>query len=280
MKQSEDNKFIPMISLSAGDGRQVFSDVFYYTNQMVNVVMLGTLENWVLVDAGMPKSGKRLLKVAEDRFGKDNPPKCIVLTHGHFDHVGGITYLLKKWQVPVYAHPAEFPFLSGKAPYPKPDPSVEGGLLAKISWLYPYRPIDISEFLQPLPLDSSIPHLDGWQWIATPGHSPGHISLFRNTDRILISGDALITVRQDAFCKVFMQRTELAGPPRYMTTDWEAAYHSVEKLKSLKPSILIAGHGQVMFGEEMRSQLDWLHLYFDVLAKPKYGKYVAYPTKI
>src|SRR4051812_34701478 len=116
MKQSDDNKFIPMTTFESGHGHEVKNDLYYYTNQIVNVIFVGDpkTNNWVLIDAGMPKSAAELIKVAEQRFGKGSKPSAIILTHGHFDHVGSIVGLIEKWQVPVYAHPLEFPFLTGE----------------------------------------------------------------------------------------------------------------------------------------------------------------------
>ncbi len=95
-----------MTSVSSGKLREVAPDVAYYTNQIVNLVMIGTPgSDWVLVDAGMPKSGDEIIKVAEERFGINKPPQAIILTQGHFDHVGSIVDLILKWSVAVYAHP-------------------------------------------------------------------------------------------------------------------------------------------------------------------------------
>ncbi len=69
MHQSEDNKFIPMTSVSSGKVREARSDVFYYTNQIVNLVFIGTSDHWVLVDAGMPKRGKEIvIKITAKTF--------------------------------------------------------------------------------------------------------------------------------------------------------------------------------------------------------------------
>jgi len=134
MEQSRDHRIIPMTSFSSGNGEAVADDVFYFTKQIVNVVMLGhTGDDWILIDCGMPKCGEGIIAAAEKRFGEDRPPKAIFLSHGHFDHFGGIVKLIEKWKVPVYAHPLEMPFITGEQQYPGPDSSVEGGLLAKLS---------------------------------------------------------------------------------------------------------------------------------------------------
>ena len=76
-------------------------------------------------------------------------PQAIILTHGHFDHTGAVEELLKNWDVPVYAHPREMPYLTGQIKYPPPDPGVGGGLMSFISPLYPRGPVDISDHRAP-----------------------------------------------------------------------------------------------------------------------------------
>ncbi|WP_205511764.1 MBL fold metallo-hydrolase [Longitalea arenae] len=275
MEQSSDNRLIPMTSFDSGKLREVAPDVAYYTNQIVNIVMIGMPGNsWVLIDAGMPKSGNEILKMLAERFGANNPPAAIILTHGHFDHVGSIVALLEKWNVPVYAHPMEFPYLTGERAYPEPDTSVQGGILAKISSLYPNEPVDITQALTILPADGTLPTLPDWKWIHVPGHTPGQIALFRERDRILISADAIITVRQDSLYRVLMQKEEVCGPPVYLTTDWDAAYESVKRLAALGPNTIIAGHGTAMQGEDLREGLDHLITHWNEVAVPDHGKWV------
>ena len=266
-----------MTSVTSGTGVSVGDDIFCYTDQIVNVIFIGAkgASEWVLVDAGMPRGGEEIVKVAEERYGAGCRPSAILLTHGHFDHVGGIVHLLETWQVPVYAHPDEFPFLTGAAPYPEPDPTVEGGLLAKISSIYPHEPIDISARLCPLPHDHTLPFLPGWQWVHVPGHAPGQVAFFRERGRIVISADAVITVRQDSFYKVLLQQKEVNGPPVYFTTDWPAAKASAIKIRQLEPRILIPGHGRIMDGDELTQGLDTLIDGFDTIAVPEHGKYVT-----
>jgi glyoxylase-like metal-dependent hydrolase (beta-lactamase superfamily II) len=275
MEQSSDNKTIPMTSVDSGKLREVTPDVAYYTNQIVNIIMIGTPgKSWILVDAGMPKSGNEIIKAAEERFGVNNPPSAIILTHGHFDHVGSIVSLINKWLVPVFAHPMEAPYLTGELAYNEPDTTVKGGMLAKISSLYPNEPIDIKEALQLLPDDGSVPGLPDWKWVHVPGHTPGQVALFRESDRLLISADAIITVQQDSLYRVFLQKDEVCGPPVYFTTDWTAAFESAKRLAAMMPNIMISGHGTAMYGPALKAGLQNLIENWKDIAVPEHGKWV------
>ena len=119
--------------------------------------------------------------------------QAIILTHGHFDHVGSVEALAEEWDCPVYAHPLEQAYLDGTASYPPADPWVGGGLVALLSPLFPRSPTNRAPRLRLLPEDGSVPGMPGWQWIYTPGHTPEHVSLWREQDRTLLAGDAVIT---------------------------------------------------------------------------------------
>lgn len=277
MNYGEDYKYIPMTSVSSGKGQEVRPDIYSLTIQVVNICMIGNPINstgWTLVDAGMPKSVNTIIKEAEKRFGPNARPNGIVLTHGHFDHVGAIIELVEHWDVPVYAHELEIPYLTGIKSYPNPDPTVEGGLVARMSPFFPNEPINLGKHVKPLPSDGTVPLLKEWSWIHTPGHSPGHVSFFRATDGALVVGDAFVTVKQESLFKVLVQEQEISGPPRYLTTDWKQAWHSVKTLKDLKPTVAITGHGLPMQERELTENLDLLVNDFDKIAIPKFGRYV------
>lgn len=112
--QTMDGKFIPMTSLTNGLVQQVAEGVFSYTIQIVNIAMVRTSNDFVLIDTGMPESEEKIFEIVEEIFGENAKPEAIILTHGHFDHVGSIEKLLTQWDVPVYAHPLEIPYLTGQ----------------------------------------------------------------------------------------------------------------------------------------------------------------------
>jgi len=258
--------------------REIVGDVAYRQLAIVNVIFVGPAGcgdgNWMLIDAGMAGSAGFIRSAARDRFGGSGRPAAIVLTHGHFDHIGSLKTLAESWDVPIYAHPLERPYLDGSKSYPPPDPSVGGGLLARLSPLFPTSPVDVGDRLRPLPEDHKVPGLPAWRWIHTPGHAPGHISLWRESDRFLIAGDAFVTTRQESIYAAVTQAPEMHGPPMYFTPDWNAARQSVITLADLRPEIVVAGHGQAMRGEPMRRALAELAERFDQVAVPAHGRYV------
>lgn len=248
----------------------------------VNIYMIhnATENNWVLVDAGLKSSAPKIRKMAEYLFWPDIKPVAIILTHAHFDHVGSLVTLANEWDVPVYAHAMEKPYLTGASSYPPADPTVGGGMMSALSWMYPRGPVNIGDRLQILPEDGSIPFLPGWKYIHTPGHAPGHISLFREQDRLLIAGDAFVTTRNESVFCALTESRKLSGPPKYFTYNWQSAAASVKKLAALEPDIVATGHGKPMKGEEMRQSLHNLADNFEELAVPSEGRYVKEPAYV
>jgi glyoxylase-like metal-dependent hydrolase (beta-lactamase superfamily II) len=89
-------------------------DLAYRRLALVNVVFLGRPgagdRQWTLIDAGVPGLGGLIESAASERFGQDARPAAIVMTHGHFDHVGVLEKLAEKWDAPIYAHELEVPY--------------------------------------------------------------------------------------------------------------------------------------------------------------------------
>src|SRR5690625_5230857 len=268
--------YIPATSVQSGEGIEVLPDVFCYTIQIANIVLIGNpnFNEFVLIDAGMPGSSDKIFYIIEERFYEDSKQQAIILTKGHFDHVVSIIKLVKRYNIQINAHPLEILYLKGEKSYPTTDATVEGGMIDKMSHMFPNTTINLGTHIKTLTKDGTVPHLDEFRWIHTPGHSQGHVSLFRENDKTLIAGDAFVTVKQDALYKVLTQEQEISGPPRYLTPDWRSAKESVMKLESLKPTVAVTGHGLPMSGKLLTKSLTDLVENFDQIALPEYGKYV------
>jgi len=235
--------------------------------------------SWVLVDAGLKGSGEKIKKLAEHLFEPGTKPSAILLTHGHFDHVGALEELLAFWDVPVYAHQLELPYLKGISSYPPPDPMVGGGLMSLMSWMYPKEPKDLDGKVHALDETGEMPILNEWQFIHVPGHSPGQVAFYRENDKVLIAADAFVTTKQESAFSVLTQKQILSGPPKYFTIDWNASEQSVKSLAALNPMVAATGHGYPMYGEELQSSLEYLSTHFKEEAVPDYGRYVREPAR-
>ena len=242
----------------------------------VNVYIIQNREGteWVLVDTGLKSTASKIRKLVTELFGSGSVPKAIIMTHGHFDHRGSLLELAEEWEIPVYSHHMERPYLTGKASYPPADPSVGGGAMSLLSFAYPRGPIHAEDYLLDLPADGTVPELEDWKWIHTPGHTPGHISLFREKDGVLVAGDAFVTTMQESLLAVATQKEYVCGPPKYFTPDWGAAARSVKELAALEPNVMATGHGHAMYGDEARKELHKLSREFWKWGIPATGRYV------
>ena len=228
---------------------------------------------WALVDTGLPHLSALLRRRVEHQYG-GRPPEAIILTHGHFDHAGNALDLARGWDVPVYAHPLELPYLSGRSAYPPTDPTV-GGALGLMSRAFPSSGTNLGDRVHPLPDDGTVPGLPEWRWLHTPGHTAGHVSLWRDRDRVLLAGDALATVDQDSPWSPLNLHAQFSVPPAPLTTDWTAARASVELLASLRPRTVLAGHGAPVHGPQVAEDLERFAREF---TPPRGGRYSERPA--
>jgi glyoxylase-like metal-dependent hydrolase (beta-lactamase superfamily II) len=252
----------------------VAQDVVRIPIGIANAYIVGYAREWILVDTGTPGNADTILEATAEHMGPGSVPKAIVLTHGHFDHAGSARDLAAHWGVKIYVHHREKPFVNGNSKYPPPDPTV-GGFMSQVIRFVRNLSFDLQPWLRELS-ESRLPWLQEWQVIETPGHTAGHISLFRESDGTLLAGDAFSTVNQDSMIGAITQAQQVSRPPAYYTPDWEQAWSSVQTLADLSPRVLAAGHGHPMSGDEALQQLRELAQNFPI---PDYGRYVREPAQ-
>lgn len=257
--------------------QEIARDVFCLPVSIANVYFVGSPTGpWVLIDTSIPGHAHDIREAAESLYGPNARPESILLTHGHMDHAGSAFDLANLWDVPVFAHPLELPYLTGRSDYPPLDPTV-GGFLATLGRFISVRPINLSGRVRALPSGPEVPALFDWDWYHTPGHSPGHVVFFRPADATLLAGDALSTVNLDSLTSCTLGLQKVCGPPAPSTPDWPKARVSVEFLAELHPSLIACGHGVPMSGGKAVVQLAELATDFPVPAR---GRYVDEPARM
>ncbi|MBD3108200.1 MBL fold metallo-hydrolase [Bacillus sp. AGMB 02131] len=240
--------FLPYTSVKNRKWEKVANNVWMYTNRIVNICLLeNEHKELIMVDAGMPKDYKVIMQDIKSQF-KGRIPAAIILTHGHFDHVGSLVNILAEWDIPVYASEKEIPYLTGTKDYPGERFSRKG-LVALLSRSFPNEGINLGDKVVSLPENQTVPLLEEWVWMYTPGHTPGHISLYNRKMKVMIAGDAVVTVKQESLFAVLTQRYSLNGPPAYFTPDRKAARQSIIQLAQKPIRYLVTGHGPVIRGE-------------------------------
>jgi glyoxylase-like metal-dependent hydrolase (beta-lactamase superfamily II) len=242
----------------------------------VNVYFIGhSGGRWALIDSGLPGQAAQIFAAAEARFGAGSRPQAIYLTHGHLDHAGSALPLAERWDVPIFAHRMELPYLTGRSDYPPFDPTI-GGTMAFLSRFIPNRGRDLGGRIRELP-EGPLEGLPDWTWVATPGHSPGHVSFFREPDRVLLAGDVFATIDMDSWSGLISGKKKLLQTGAPFTMDWRAARESFKKLAELRPNVVGCGHGAPMNDAQLPDRLQGVAERF---RPPRHGRYVDAPAEV
>jgi glyoxylase-like metal-dependent hydrolase (beta-lactamase superfamily II) len=233
-----------------------------------NVFFVRSGSGWVLIDAASADCGQLIRESAEFLFGAGTRPASILLTHDHPDHAGSALELARVWDCPVYVHPDELPLATGDiSTFEKYANPMDRWIILPLFRAMPRRQVEsmiskssLKGVVRAFDPGAAVPGLPGWECIPAPGHTPGQVAFFRRRDRVLITGDAVVTVNLNSF-RGFLQwsfrrnRQEVSGPPRYSTWDQAAAKKSVAVLAELKPRVLAPGHGMPVAGDMAAREL-------------------------
>jgi glyoxylase-like metal-dependent hydrolase (beta-lactamase superfamily II) len=249
-------------------GGEVRAGVRALSLGFVNVYFVDSGEpggEWALIDTGAPWHFSAIVREAQRRYGTRRP-EAIYLTHGHYDHAGSAAALAAYWNVPIFAHEAELPFLTGQCDYPPADPSACGGWLSLASRFASTHGRDLRPFIQPLAAGPL-----GWDVVPLPGHTLGQVGFWQAASRTLIVGDALMNLSADSWR--IKRGLELPPPP--FTTDWFAVRKSINTIVALRPQTLLFGHGAPDSSPHLETKLDNLEQYFAIA---RHGRYVGEPV--
>ncbi len=218
---------------------QVASGIWQIRLAWTQVYVLSDGTHFSLVDTGTRWDRQRLLKALAALNLKVKNCQSILLTHGHCDHAGNAAFLVEQSGATCYAHVDEAPFLETRRTYVRPGLRTftpQGLMFAGGEVVFPVRRHRIGALLRDG--DGVETPAGAWRVHHTPGHTPGHLSLFRESDGVLLSGDALLTVVP------FSSRQGLSLPVALYNWDSSVVPASARKLAALAPCVLLPGHGR------------------------------------
>ncbi|GAB6489171.1 putative hydrolase [Bacillus sp. UMTAT18] len=148
---------------------------------IIHPILLWNDEMAVLIDTGFPGQFEDI-QVEMERVGVSvDKLKVVILTHQDIDHIGSLPDVFENGvsDIKVYAHELDKPYIEGDLPLLK-DVHVENPPKGKVSDTV----IDGQE----------LPYCGGIRILHTPGHTPGHISLYLKRSKILVAGDSMYSV--------------------------------------------------------------------------------------
>lgn len=214
---------------------KIIDNVFVVPGVIANIYILADDDGLTLIDAGLPRSEKKILAYVANLGKSASDVKRIILTHSDLDHVGALTALQTATGARTYASQIEADAIAIGKPSRKANPpgfSLQRFLFKLLSPFFRARPFQIDEILAD---GQTLPVLGGLRVIATPGHTPGHISLFAPVPGVLFCGDSMV-----------VDENGLRGSRPAVTWDETRAKASVQKQAELGASIVCSGHGPVV----------------------------------
>jgi hydroxyacylglutathione hydrolase len=181
----------------------------------------------VLVDAGTPSARKRITRQLDGR-----KLAAHVVTHAHPDHFGSSRAVCERYDVPLWTGQRDAEAIATATP--ATGPGLVPALMSRM------RMPDAHPVARGLREGDEVA---GFTVLDVPGHSPGHIALWRDHDGVLICGD------------VFFNVLRPSAPPKFLTYDDELNRASMRRLAELRPKLVLFGHGRPLRDPDRLSHL-------------------------
>lgn len=188
----------------------------------INVYLVGD----VLVDAGTRHARGRILRQLAGRQVRTH-----ALTHAHPDHQGASHAVCERLGVPLWCGEGDAPAAERPELIRDRQPGASINTLIWRAWAGPGHPVE-----RRLREGDEVA---GFQVLHTPGHSEGHIALWRESDRVLIGGDVLNSMN------LITTLPGLHEPPATFTPEPARNRESIKRIAALEPRAACFGHGPV-----------------------------------
>ena len=214
---------------------KIVENVYAVPGIVANPYILVDADGLTIIDTGLPRSEKKILAYITNLGKSAQDVKRIILTHSDFDHIGALPALHGATGAHTYASQIEAGAIAAGKPSREIKPSgfsMQRVLFTLMRPFFKATPFQVDEILT----DGQIlPVLGGLHVVATPGHTPGHISLFLPALSVLFCGDSMVT-----------DKNGIHGSRSGVTWDEAKARESESKQAALGARIVCSGHGPVV----------------------------------
>jgi len=214
---------------------KITDNLFIVPGVVSNTYILLDADGLTVIDAGLPRSERKILAYIASLGRSAQDVKCIIITHADMDHVGGLAALQKASGARTYASKLEAEAIAaGKSSREIQSPGFSPRRLffALMRPFMKITPVQVDEIVEE---GQTLPALGGLRVVETPGHTPGHISLFAPAAGVLFSGDSIVS-----------DQNGLHGSRPGLTWDEVKARESERKQAALGARIVCTGHGPVV----------------------------------
>ncbi|MFB7139191.1 MBL fold metallo-hydrolase [Gottfriedia sp. NPDC056225] len=224
---------------------------FMGSERIIHPTLLSDDHEVILVDTGMPGQTGEIREAIEKAGLEFNKLSKIILTHQDIDHIGSLTAILKTadQNIELLAHNEDKPYIEGDKTFIKMNPERIAKMIESLPEEQAQKIKAMFDIQLTAKVDTTVtdeevlPYAGGITVIYTPGHTPGHISLYHHQSKTLIAGDALTS-----------ENGVIMGPSPSNTPDMETALKSIKKFTKYDIETVICYHGGVV-NENVNAQL-------------------------